>query len=376
MWQGNLGWCRCNTKLMLYKIARKITTEYLDTLSFADRTGGLVRLMNDHRKGEKSYPIEINQDKVLGDNQDMRKLVPNSNLTSLMYWEQDGSPTTVESHNNWYLVEGNLKLVCWFNYQKYDPDQYNPAYLISEIVATIPFKIGSFDCLAAVTCSYEGEDHNDGSIFTQYTYNEPESQFFKYPYEYVVLNFEITYRVVTNCFEEGLSLIPVTPMLIYMSGNAAKTVTIAGMSGKECQIEIYAIDLTTLTAKALHEYSGIDQDYTVTPKVGVNSIFKLDFGREYLRHINMPAQDVYGITLPAIPATADEAMRLEYVDLSGNAIVLEQYFIDLVAYMYFSEVNGGTMDISGGTNAAIADATTLASIADMIATRGWTITKN
>jgi len=35
---------------MLYKVARKITTTYLNGLSFADRTGGLVRIMNDHRK--------------------------------------------------------------------------------------------------------------------------------------------------------------------------------------------------------------------------------------------------------------------------------------------------------------------------------------
>ena len=361
---------------MLYKIARKITTDYLDSLSFADRTGGLVRLMNDNRKAEKSYPIEVNQDKVLGDNQYMRRLVPNSNLTSLMYWEKDGSPSTVEEHNAYYIVEASMKLVCWFNYQKVDPDMYNPAFLVATIVDAIPFVIGSFDCLAAVTCSFAGQDPNDGSAFADYTYNEPETQFFKYPYEYFVLNFDISYRVVRNCQDEGLASLPVEPMLIYMSGNAAKTVTVAGMSGKEYQIEAYATDTTTLTTKVLHEFSGIDQDYTVTPKVGVNSVFRVDYGREYLRHINMPAQNVYGITMPTIPATADEAMRLEYVDLSGNAIVLEQYFIDLVAYIYFSEVNGGTMDISGGTNAAIADAVTLASIADMIATRGWTITKN
>ena len=361
---------------MLYKIARKITTDYLDSLSFADRTGGLVRLMNDNRKAEKSYPIEVNQDKVLGDNQYMRRLVPNSNLTSLMYWEMGSPPTAIENHNAYTIMEASLKLVCWFNYQKVDPDMYSPEYLVATIADAIPFSIGSEGCISTITCSYEGEDENKGDIFSAYTYNEPETQFFKYPYEYFVLNFDISYRVVRNCQDEGLASLPVEPMLIYMSGNAAKTVTVAGMSGKEYQIEAYATDTTTLTTKVLHEFSGIDQDYTVTPKVGVNSVFRIDYGREYLRHINMPAQGVYGITLPTIPATADEAMRLEYVDLSGNAIALQQYLIDLVAYIYFSEVNGGTMDLSGGTNAVIADAVTLASIADMIATRGWTITKN
>jgi len=136
---------------MLYKVARKLATTYLDTLSFADRTGGLVRVMHDHRVAEKTYPMEVNQDKVVHDEQTMRRLVPNSDLTSVMYWEQVGSPTIVEDHNEWYGVEATLKLVCWYNYQLVDPDLYDPAYLVAEVISAIPFSIGSFECLAGVT---------------------------------------------------------------------------------------------------------------------------------------------------------------------------------------------------------------------------------
>lgn len=356
---------------MLYKVARKLTTEYLDGLTFADRTGGLVRVMNDHRKGEKSFPVEVNQDKVLGDNQYMRELVPDTDLKSLMYWELGSTPTVVEDHNLWYGVEAELKLVCWYNYQLVDPDMYDPAYLIAEIVQNIPFKVGSFECLTAVTCAYAGEDGNKGDIFSAYTYTEPESQFFKYPYDYFVLNFDISYRVVRSCFEEGLSTLPVDPVLITMSGNDVKTIDVYGVSGKEYQIYSYASDGTVLIARALHEYSGESQAYTVTPAAGLVSYFSVDYGREYLRGIDASDQDITNITIPD-----DDNIRLEYVDLSDNAIVTEAFLIALIDHLYDTEVNDGTLDISGGTNAAIVNIVTLAQITDMTTNRGWTITNN
>ena len=356
---------------MLYKIARKIKTDYLDSLSFADRTGGLVRVMNDHRKSEKSYPIEFNQNKVLGDNQYMRKLVPDSRYKSVMYFEQGSSPTVTEQHNNWYGVEAQLKLVVWFNYQEIDPDMYDPTYLISEVVQAIPFKIGNFECLVGVTCSYAGQDTNDGSIFSQYTFNEPESQFYKYPYDYFVLNFDVSYRVVTNCYQEDLSLLPIDPVLITMKSGANKSLQISGVSGKEYQIEVYGTGDVTITASALHEFSGALQTYSYNNAVVASSYVKIDYGREYLRSIDVPDMQVTNITIPD-----DDNIRLEYIDLSGNNIVTEQYLIDLVDHLYDTEVNNGTLDISGGTNAAMTDLPTLAKMADMIATRGWTITNN
>jgi len=328
-------------------------------------------MVNDHHKTEKTYPIEVNQDKVLGDMQYLRRLVPDSDLTSLMYWEVGSDPSVVEDHNGYDIMEAQLKLVCWYNYQKVDPDMYDPSYLIAEIKSQIPFKIGNFECLVAVTCSLAGEERNDGSIFTQYTYNDPESQFFKYPYDYFVLTFDIGYRVVRGCESEGLSSLPVSPVLITMTGNDAKTVSLFGVSGREYQIYGYADDLTVLIDRALHEYSGEWQDYTVTPKAGTTSYFRLDYGREYLRGIDMSDQDISDITIPD-----DDTIRLEYVDLSDNAIATEASLVALIDHLYDTEVNGGELDISGGTNAAITNVVALAQITEMTTNRGWTITKN
>ena len=359
---------------MLYKIARKIKTDYLDGLSFADRTGGLVRMMTDARNGVTStYPIEYNQDKVLGDAQYMRRLVPNSNKKSVMYFEMGSSPVVTERHNNWYQCESTLKLVCWFNYQEVDPDMYSPEYLIAEIVQTIPFKLGNVECLVGVTCTFAGQDSNDGSIFSRYSYNEAETQFFKYPYDYFVLNFDIDYRVVTDCYDNDLDEVPVDPVLISLAagGSPSKTITVIGVSGKEYQTRVYDANDISILEQTLHEYSGEDQDFTFPPAVLGNSFFRLDYGREYLRAIKCPLQDVNAITIPD-----DDNIRLEYIDLSDNNIATEQYLIDLIDHCYDTEVNDGYMDISGGTNAVIADVTALAQITTMVDDRGWTITHN
>lgn len=358
---------------MLYKIARKLTDDYIDTLSFADRTGGLVRVMKDSRKGGKTFPVEINRDKAVGDMQYLRALTPDSTKKSIMYWEVGSPPDLIEAHNAYNSYQATLKLVCWFNYQKVDPDMYDESFLIAEIKKTIPFKIGSFDCLAAVTCNHEGQDENKGDIFSAYTYNEQETQFFTYPYDYFVMNFEITYRVVNDCYDEGLSDIPADPLLISLSAGGApsKTITVAGVSGKEYQTMVYDVNNIPVLAQALHEYSGEDQDITFPPAGIGNSFFRLDYGVEYLRSIKCPLQDVNAITIPD-----NDNIRLEYVDLSVNAIATEQYLIDLIDHCYSLGTYDGEIDISGGTNAAITNVTALAQIATMVNSRGWTITYN
>lgn len=360
---------------MLYKIARKIKTEYLDSLSFADRTGGLVRTMNDHRKGEKKYPIEINQDKELGDNQYLRHLVPDSNLKSVMYFEMNNPPSLAESHNSWDLYEAGLSLVCWFNYQKVDPEMYDPSYLISEINAAIPFKIGKIGCINTVTCDFAGQDHNDGAIFDKYTYTESESQFFKYPYEYFVLNFDISYRIAKDCSEEDISDITIDPVLLYISRDDDMELTIGGVSGKEYQLHIYASDNTDITAKSVHEYSGEDNIISVTPIAGKDTILKIDYGQEYLRKIDVSDKYIIGLTIPNKPLTMEECLQISYIDLSDNDIIDESYFTALIDYLYFSEINNGTLLLDGGSNAAITDVVSLAYLV-VLASRGWTITNN
>ena len=305
----------------------------------------------------------------------MRQLVPNSDLTSLMYFEQRGNPTVVENHNRWYGVEASLSLVCWFNYQKVDPDMYSPEYVVSQIVNAIPFSLGNFSCLTAVTCSYAGQEPNDGSVFDKYTYNEPESQFFKYPYEHVVLNFDVSYRVVRGCQEEDINQLPVPPIVLYMKENDDKLVWVSGVSGKEYQVYALSIDNTTRLARSLQEFSGYEQSYIITPKVGKDLLFYIDYGREYLRQIRAKNQNVYRLLLPTKPSNPNACMRLDYIDLSDNVITSQAYLITLIDYLHFSEINDGRLYLDGGTNAAITDVGALAQIAELIA-RGWIITYN
>jgi hypothetical protein len=355
---------------MLYKIARRITTEYLRDLSFADRTGGLVMRMNDSRTTPKSYPVEINQDKELGDNQYMRRLVPDTNLKSLMYWEQRTPPTVTKEHNKWYECEASLSLVVWFSYLQVDPDMKDPAYLIAQIVNAIPFKVGNYQCLAAITCSYAGQDSNDGSIFTKYTYNEPNSQFFKYPYDYFVLNFDVSYRVVADCEEKNLTSLPVAPVMLYVDGNEDKIFRVYGVSGREAQLIIYSANNIILYPQGIFEFSGEYQDFEFSPVEGFKTIIKLDYGREYLRAIDMPDQGVYQFNIPS-----DYNIRLEYVDLSGNNIS-STFLGRLISHAYNSEVNNGYIDVSGGTNDSIVSPITLGQIATLVDERGWEINYN
>jgi len=354
---------------MLYKIARKLSTDYLDTLSFADRTGGLVRVMKDSRKGERRYPVEINQDKELGDKQYLRSMVVDSNLKSLMYWEQSGSPTVIAHHNSRYEVEANLKLVCWFNYQKVDPDMYDPTFMIAEIVSAIPFSIGNFQCLAAVTCEFVGQDPNDGSIFSEYTYNEAESQFFTYPYDYFVLNFTVNYWVVRDCEDEGIDEITIDPVRLVINGDNDRVVQVSGVSGREYELYIYEPGVGDIVTRTLHEYSGELQEYEIDYPAG-DIYFEISYGREYLKEIVCVNEQVSAIVIPD-----DDNIRLEYVDLSDNSISAT-YLNALIDHIYDTEVNDGTLDIGGGLNAAIIDVTALAQINTLVNDRNWTITHN
>lgn len=192
---------------------------YIDDLSFVDKIAGLVSTQymtitdENGAKVTKSYPVACcvtADDCKAGAYND---LTPNSQYKTVIYFE-DGGVSLLESTGRFQKLRSRLRLVCWINVAKLNSDTcYTDSpctastNIIIEILRNIPefpvnhtpFMQVKFDVINQVIRS--------NSIFSQYTYNEKQTQYLMSPYDYFALDIETTFAICIDSREtyEGCS---------------------------------------------------------------------------------------------------------------------------------------------------------------------------
>ena len=179
----------------------------IDTLPFVDRITGLVKAISyKENKGEKgiitkTFPVGCgvtHADCLKGKFTD---LIPNSAYKSIIYFE-DGGVIPASNNQQTFAFESRLKLVCWLNMQKLGKTSCGISGLaLGAILKQLPtnyFNEGSFD---RIQIQMTGEDIKAASIFSKYTYDETETQYLMYPYDYFAMNFVTKFTLNKSCID-------------------------------------------------------------------------------------------------------------------------------------------------------------------------------
>lgn len=192
---------------------------YIDDLSFVDKIAGLVSTQymtitdENGTKVTKSYPVACcttADDCKTGAYND---LTPNSAYKTVIYFE-DGGVSLLESTGRFKKLRSRLRLVCWINVAKLNSDTCyidSPCTASTNIIIEIlrnipefpvnhiPFMQVKFDVVNQVVRS--------NSVFSQYTYNEKQTQYLMSPYDYFALDIETTFAICIDSREtyEGCS---------------------------------------------------------------------------------------------------------------------------------------------------------------------------
>lgn len=134
-----------------------------------------------------------------------RDLVPDSSRKSIFYFEDQGTRRrTGSGRPGSVAMQTNIRLVGWINKQKLVGNDYSQiqTYINSAIMGRLiranPINHGN---IKRLTITLGGFPKADGTLFSQYSYDETIRQFLMPPYECTGIDFVCKYEVSDHCLQ-------------------------------------------------------------------------------------------------------------------------------------------------------------------------------
>jgi hypothetical protein len=188
---------------MVNLIVNKIVQEITIDLPFVDKITGIVKTakIQDGQGNVKTLPIAYNSNPATCNDSELLDFVPDSAKMSIIYFEDRGTQMNKMENSSIYFTS-NFTLVCWFNYLKIDHTLTNTSQITGNLLKYLPEIMGNISPLIGVVLSVTGQQANDGSVFSKYSYFEEISQYITYPYGYVALDLQAEYRVRKECIND------------------------------------------------------------------------------------------------------------------------------------------------------------------------------
>ena len=191
---------------MIGNIIEYIVTE-LKNLNFCnaanDKIYGLSKILIIKKdKLEKKIPAIINLRKTTCNASDYIDLIPNTNIRSLVYFEDQGT-NLIDSNCRYYYFRSNIRLVYWCNLKL-----INKNYLSTEPIQAVIIRelkqlnIASFDYISQIRIDIDKPVTKEMQIFGKYDYNEGEKQYLIYPYDYFAIDFFIDWALAESCIDD------------------------------------------------------------------------------------------------------------------------------------------------------------------------------
>lgn len=172
-------------------------------VSWVDKLGGItqplkLKKMDGENLIEKVIPVAYNYSKTTCDVSDYVDYTPDTRYKSVCYWEIETQPREVNTTARYAQYEAVIRFVGWLNLGKINKSLTPPTELINDVLAILPQQISNSTpfvfCQGRVT-----QIGRDSSIFDKYTYEESESQYLIYPFDYFAIDYTVSFRVPFAC---------------------------------------------------------------------------------------------------------------------------------------------------------------------------------
>ena len=178
----------------------EILKSYLATVPFADRVAGLCKpLKVMDGTVEKTIPAYFRDTKTACLTDDYVNLLPDSKLMSIMFFEDNGF-RQVGYYPRYMEFEADLRLVVWWNYEKVNVNVSSPTTLVTSILKKLVGYLPNTNNYNALIVEYLGQEQRTAP-YDRYTLSEAEHQYMTYPYDAVVLNFRVNFRMALDCID-------------------------------------------------------------------------------------------------------------------------------------------------------------------------------
>lgn len=187
-------------------IVANILHEYIKDLAWADKTAALIRVATrTTESGVRQYfPVACQLTEAECNAGRYQDLMPDDRKKSVMYFEDNGGVQYKRKAGSVDIYEAHLRLVGWLNIKLLgQTDCSITAGAIGDILRALPGKVApavaSTYGLSNVLIHYAGEAKKDVNIFSKYSYNEAQTQYLLYPYDYFALEFSVEFSMNKEC---------------------------------------------------------------------------------------------------------------------------------------------------------------------------------
>lgn len=186
-----------------------IIKDKISDLPFVDKISGLVRTISytENVDGQTyTYKFPVSCDVTYEDcfsNERYKEMTPNSELRSLIYFE-DGGVSLTGNNSRYSEYESRLRLVCWLNMKRFDTTEcsisgYITSLIIRRLLTSKRYNQGIYSDISFTITQIPDKT---SAIFSQYTYDESATQYMLYPYDYLAIDIKVNYSILYNCLDD------------------------------------------------------------------------------------------------------------------------------------------------------------------------------
>lgn len=164
-----------------------------------------------YRKGIGSMEVgaffQVGADVVCDSSQPYYDIMPNTDETGIMYFEDLGAKATA-NNARFTTFTGSLRLVCWLNMKKIDP-AIEGYQLLEAVLANLPQAVTPDGYFLGAKLKTAQIAPKRPTPFDIYDLNEAQRQFANYPYDYFSATLEFVV-IVSNSCAANITLNPIT----------------------------------------------------------------------------------------------------------------------------------------------------------------------
>lgn len=172
-------------------------------LSWLDRVCGMVETIQEkvvtaNGTTVKQYPAYRHPGQRgcdAGNNYD--RCIPDTKFKSLIYLEAD-SPNVETTTANYDEYSMRINVVIWCNLTKINPSYYDATAIADELMGSLPDRLTALGAYHTIRLDIVGCSRDTGMI-NKYSYDEAESQYLIYPFDFSVITLNLRYRRTNNC---------------------------------------------------------------------------------------------------------------------------------------------------------------------------------
>lgn len=128
--------------------------------------------------------------------------IPEGNLKGLLYFEDGGSVLdTAKRHTGLNFYRSRLRLVVWLNQKKLS-ETFNielASVAMNEMISLLCTTPANYDVFKNVTARVANIPPATSSLFSEYDYNEKETQFLMPPYDFFGIDLDVFFGIPKKC---------------------------------------------------------------------------------------------------------------------------------------------------------------------------------